>query len=238
MLTKDDKYIILKTKNQRVIQHEEYVNLFDLFTNGKIKLGHAMKKHSGDYLLEEFGSDGVLWKKVNVRLEIQAPVSKPAVSQMCLSPEQMNIRCSSEGDGVEFNWTLNGFLLVPTSQFPSNMTANIESLTGKKTERDKPSVSYVTISFLGQQTGNLMCGVWNNVSRDETVIHLTGCKDFVSSFPVMIVAVTASAVTLLLLVALCLGIIKLHNKPRSTTVNEDNTEEDVIYTTVRIIQNP
>ncbi|XP_037604174.1 uncharacterized protein LOC119475484 isoform X2 [Sebastes umbrosus] len=180
-----------------------------------------MKSHSGDYLLEEYRSNGTLLKKVNVHLEIQAPVSKPAVSQMCLSPEQMNISCSSEGDGVEFNWTLNGVLLVPTrgySQFPSNMTENIESPTGDQTERDKPSVSNVTISFLGQQTGNLMCGVWNNVSRDETVFHLAGCKAFFSHSPV-VVAVRASVVTLLLL-ALCLGICHVHKKTRPTAVNE------------------
>ena len=83
---------------------------------------------------------------------LPAPVSKPAVSQMCLSPEQMNISCSSEGDEVELMLTLDGVSLMQTS------------------------VSNVTISLHGQLTGSLMCRVWNNVSRDETVIHLTSCK--------------------------------------------------------------
>ncbi|GLD46651.1 uncharacterized protein AKAME5_000098700 [Lates japonicus] len=40
--------------------------------------------------------------------EPTAPVSKPDVSQTCLSPEQMAVSCSSDGDGVEFILTLDG----------------------------------------------------------------------------------------------------------------------------------
>lgn len=71
-LTKDDKYLILKiVKNQIETAHKEYTNLSDRFTNGTIKLGKAMKRHSGDYLLEEFGSNGASLKKVKVHLQIQ-----------------------------------------------------------------------------------------------------------------------------------------------------------------------
>lgn len=110
---------------------------------------------------------------------LPVPVSKPAVSQMCLSPEQMNISCCSEGDEVEFNVTLNSLLLVQSrghSQSPSNRTANIKSPAGSKAEHEKPSVSNVTISIHSQQTGNLTCHVWNPFSRSETVINLKSCK--------------------------------------------------------------
>ncbi|XP_044079393.1 uncharacterized protein LOC122888710 [Siniperca chuatsi] len=224
-LKKDNKYIILKiVKNQIVTQHEEYMNQSELFTNGTFKLGNAMKRHSGDYRLEEFGSNGTLLKEVNVHLEIQAPVSKPAVSQMCLSPEQMNISCSSEGDGVEFILTLDGLLLMQTtghSQSLSSWTANMQSLAGSKPEQDKPSVSTVTISLQGQLTGNVMCRAWNNVSRDETVIHLKSCKAVTSHFPVA-AAVRAGVVTLLLL-ALCLCICRVHKKTRLMTVKEEHS---------------
>ncbi|XP_070772805.1 uncharacterized protein [Enoplosus armatus] len=229
-LKKDNEHLIFKiVKNKIVTLHEDYANQPELFTNGTIKLGNAMKTHSGDYLLEEFGSNGTLLKKLNVHLEIQAAVSKPAVSQMCLSPEQMKISCSSEGDEVEFILTLDGHLLMQTrghSQSPSSWTANM-------TEQDKPSVSNVTISLHGQLTGNLTCHVRNNVSRDETVIYLKSCKDVSSpSFPVVTVAVIAGVVTLL--VALYLGII-YNKKPRPTTVNAGNSEE-IIYTDVKVIQ--
>ncbi|XP_045896348.1 uncharacterized protein LOC123963492 isoform X1 [Micropterus dolomieu] len=243
-LTKDDKYLILKiVKNQIETAHKEYTNLSDRFTNGTIKLGKAMKRHSGDYLLEEFGSNGASLKKVKVHLQIQVPVSKPAVSQMCLSQEQMDITCSSEGDGVEFILTLDGLLLIQTrghNQSPSSWTANMQSVAGNKTEQDKPSVTNVTISLHGQLTGKLLCNVWNNVSRDETVIHLQSCKDLVGSFHVVTVAVTAGVVTILLLVALCLSIKHQHYEQRPTTViNEGNFDEisDVVYTDVRVIKN-
>lgn len=82
------------------------------------------------------------------------------------------------GDEVEFNLTLDGHLLMETrghGQSQRNWAANRQPLAGSKTE-DKSSTSNFTISLPGELTGHLMCSVWNNVSRDETVIHLTRCK--------------------------------------------------------------
>lgn len=73
-LIKDNKYFFLKIANNQIISDsplKEYVNQSKLFTNGTIKLGKAMKRHSGDYLLEEHDFNGHLLKKVNVHLEIQ-----------------------------------------------------------------------------------------------------------------------------------------------------------------------
>ncbi|XP_036975778.1 uncharacterized protein LOC119031424 [Acanthopagrus latus] len=195
ILKKDNNHLILKLKGHSVTMHEVY----ESFTSGILRLGKATKRHSGDYLLEEFGSDGKLLKQLSVHLEIFALVSKPAVSQMCLSPEQMNVSCSSEGGEVDFTLTLDGHLLLQTkgpSLSQSSWTINGHS-------EDKPGVSKVTISLYGQLTGRLMCRVQNNVSRDETTVHLTSCKG-VSSFTVVTVAVTASVVTLVLPVLLCL----------------------------------
>lgn len=66
MLKKDKKHMILKVKKHSVNVNEEYGS----FTDGILKLGKATKRHSGDYLLEEFGSDGNLQKKINVQLQI------------------------------------------------------------------------------------------------------------------------------------------------------------------------
>ncbi|XP_044079553.1 uncharacterized protein LOC122888777 [Siniperca chuatsi] len=223
----------------KVIVHDKYINHSTCFTNGTFKLHNARKTDSGDYKLQTYASDGKLLQTINKHLEIQAPVSKPAVSQMCLSPEQMNISCSSEGDGVEFILTLDGLLLMQTtghSQSLSNWTVNMQSLAGSKPEQDKPSVSNVTISLHGQLTGNLMCNVRNNVSREETVIRLTSCKGFISHSSFVTVAVIASAATLLLLLALFLGIKHLNKKPRPMTVNEDNTEDEIVYSDVRVMK--
>lgn len=74
---------------------------------------------------------------------VPAQVSVPAVSQMCLSPEQMSITCSSRGDEVEFNLTLDGHSLMETGghgQSQKNWPANRQPLAGSKTE-DKSSTS-------------------------------------------------------------------------------------------------
>ncbi|XP_047463313.1 uncharacterized protein LOC125021335 [Mugil cephalus] len=125
--------------------------------NGTLKLNEASKEDSGDYLLETFNSTtGELLHNMNIHVEIQAPVSKPAVSQTCLSPEQMKVSCSSEGDGAEIILSLENNLLIPS---------------GATEKHD------VTVTLYGQMTGNLMCDVQNNVSREQTVIHLTKCQD-------------------------------------------------------------
>lgn len=66
ILKKDNNHLILKLKGHSVTMHEEY----ESFTSGILRLGKATKRHSGDYLLEEFGSDGKLLKQISVHLEI------------------------------------------------------------------------------------------------------------------------------------------------------------------------
>nr|XP_046266418.1 T-cell surface antigen CD2-like [Scatophagus argus] len=238
-LKKDHNSPIARAKNHTWTLYGEHVNQSELFTNGTLKLGKAMKRHSGDYLLEVYDSDGVWVKNVIKHLEIQAPVSKPAVSQTCLSPEQMIISCSSEGDEVEFTLTLDGLLLVQTrnhSQSQTNWTANMKPLAGSAAEH-KASSSNVTISLHGQVTGSLKCHVGNKVSRDETVIHLTSCEGSISHLSLLAVAVIVSVVTLLLHAALFLCIKHLNNKTRPTTASEalsDNPEDKIIYSDVRV----
>ncbi|XP_044226009.1 uncharacterized protein LOC122995084 isoform X2 [Thunnus albacares] len=232
-LIKDNKYIILKiAKNQTVTSHIEYVNQPEFFTNGTFKLGNAMKRHSGDYQVEEFGLNGTLLKQLSVHLEIRAPVSEPVVSQMCLSPEQMKVSCFSEGDEVELILSLDGYVLMHTrvhSQSPSCMTANMHSQAGSvTTPQDKAGASNVSISLHGQLMGNLTCHVWNSFSKHEAVIHLTGCKASNSDFLVGTVAMIAGAViVLLVLLDPCLGIYQLHKKTQPTAIKED------FYTTLR-----
>ncbi|XP_047463436.1 uncharacterized protein LOC125021416 [Mugil cephalus] len=223
ILMKDDKDRILKreTRGKTVKISDEYKKEFEDLNNGKVKLRNAAKKHSGNYLLEEHGSDGVLQRNVTVHLEVQAPASKPAVSQTCLSSEQMKVSCSSEGDRIESTLTLDGQFLIQTRDQRQSLSSWLDT---------KSSVWSVSINLYGQLTGNLKCEVKNNVSRDETVLRLEACKD-VSTF--VVVAVTVSAVMLLLFVALCLYIY--HRKTmRPTPVNVDRSEDEIVYTDVQI----
>nr|XP_046267468.1 uncharacterized protein LOC124071079 [Scatophagus argus] len=174
---------ILKNKTHTILNavvnsHGEYISQSALSANGTFMLNAARRTDSGDYQLKAYTTEGKLLRDINMHLEIQAPVSKPAVSQTCLSPEQMIIRCSSEGDEVEFTLTLDGLLPVQTrghSQSQTNWTANMKPLAGSEAEH-KASSSKVTISLHGQLTGSLKCHVGNKVSRDETVVHLTSCE--------------------------------------------------------------
>ncbi|XP_056253916.1 CD48 antigen-like [Seriola aureovittata] len=181
-LKKNTQSILRITINTGVI-NSKYNDHSAFFTNGTFKLEKVTMNDSGDYVLETHGfTDGLLLHKINIHIEIQdyclsAPVSEPALSQMCLSSEQMKVSCSSEGDGVEFIWTLDGNLLIQT---------RAESTL----KHHAPSVPNVTISLHGQLTGILTCNVRNNVSTKETFIHLTSCKDSIAHCVVLVMQTT------------------------------------------------
>lgn len=62
--------ILKRDKNQTGSLYVEHNNKTEIFANGTVKLGSAMKSHSGEYMLEEFGSNGAFVKKVQLHLEI------------------------------------------------------------------------------------------------------------------------------------------------------------------------
>lgn len=99
------------------------------------------------------------WLYLKIYLCLSAPVLEPAISQLCLSPEQKIISCSSEGDEPEFMLFLDDNLLLQT--------------TTKSTE--KHSISKVTITLHAQLMGKLACIVQNNVSRRQKIILITSC---------------------------------------------------------------
>ncbi|XP_025766745.1 uncharacterized protein LOC109203939 isoform X2 [Oreochromis niloticus] len=187
----------------------------------------AMKKHSGYYQLEEHDSKGKLLKKANVSLKIYAPVSKPTLSQTCLSPEQIKVNCFSEEDGVQIILSLDGQILIQSNDH--NQSLNIWTA-------EFPNV---TIILDGNLTGNLMCQVWNNISRDETVIPLAACSGrvFKRSVTTLTVAVITSVIMLFFIVVLIVVVKRFSKKTRPTTVDEGNFGSDVIYTDVRVIRN-
>ncbi|XP_055358066.1 uncharacterized protein LOC121202735 [Betta splendens] len=150
----------------------------------------------------------------------KAPVSKPEVSQTCLSPEQSVVCCSTEGDGVEFIWRLNNNILIQTR--------------AESTNKPTSEVSNVTISLHGQLTGNLACITQNDISSEQTVIQLRSCRGSIHSpFVTVTVAVIASVCTLLLRLALFLYVRHLHKTPRPVA-DEDNGENEIVYSDVRV----
>ncbi|XP_019219205.1 uncharacterized protein LOC109203855 [Oreochromis niloticus] len=213
--------IILKLANYSLLNiNEKYRSRSTFFTNGTFMLRSATKNDSGGYKMEKHTSDGVLLHTIIVELDILAPVSEPAISQTCLSPEQKTVSCFSEGDEVEFTLSLHDNSLIQTRP--------------KKT--DKHNVSNIAISLHGQMMGDLTCIVQNNVSRAQTVVHLRSCKDTVSHLSVVNVVVVTSISILLLVLALFLGMKCFNKTTNSITVNEVDAEEEVVYSDVRVKQ--
>ncbi|XP_039474064.1 uncharacterized protein LOC120442211 [Oreochromis aureus] len=210
--------VILNLKNYSLLNiNEKYRSRSTLFTNGTFMLSSATKNDSGEYKMEKHASDGVLLHKIIVELDILAPVSEPAISQMCLSPEQKTVSCFSEGDEVEFTLSLHDNSLIQT----------------RPKETDNHNVLNITISLHGQMMGNLTCIVQNNVSREQRVIRLRSCTDKVSHLSALNVVVVASTSILLLDLALLLGIKYFNRTTNPITVNEVHAA--VVYS-VRVKQ--
>ncbi|XP_008425209.1 uncharacterized protein LOC103475398 [Poecilia reticulata] len=162
-LTKDGEYVFLITYSKGKLDLKgHHVGQFEEIQPGIFSLGNAVKKHSGRYSLEEYDAAGRNIRRVQVHIKIQKPVSKPAVSQKCSSPDQKTVTCSSHGDEVEFLLTLDGHSLIQSRG--TNCTGETFYATN------------VCISIYGQLTGGLRCQVWNNVSREDSEIHLTACE--------------------------------------------------------------
>ncbi|XP_025766754.1 uncharacterized protein LOC102081016 [Oreochromis niloticus] len=210
--------VILKLANYSLLNiNEKYRSRSTFFTNGTFMLRSATKNDSGGYKMEKHTPDGVLLHTIIVELDILAPVSEPAVSQTCLSPEQMTVSCFSEGDEVEFTLSLHDNSLIQT----------------RPMKTDKHNVLNIAISLHGQMMGNLTCIVQNNVSRAQTVVRLRNCTDTISHLSALNVVVVASISILLLDLALLLGIKYFNRTTNPITVNE--VHAGVVYS-VRVKQ--
>ncbi|XP_061596700.1 T-cell surface antigen CD2-like [Cololabis saira] len=218
LMKNNSSILTLSDKKGEVI--DKYRSISTLLNNGAFRINCVTRDDAGDYELEIYSSSGHHVKRVNVHLKIIEPVSDPNVSQTCLSPEQMNISCSAEGDGVKFTLSLDDNELMQTR----------EGSTGKL------NVSNVSFILHGQLVGKLVCRVQNDVSSEQTSIQLTSCND-VASLPtgVVAVAVTAGVVSLLLVPAVFL--CKKHFRKRTTkptTVKDGDAEDEIVYSDVRV----
>ncbi|KAL0961621.1 hypothetical protein UPYG_G00354040 [Umbra pygmaea] len=166
----------------------DYVNRSKFLKNTTFTLNSVMKSDSGDYQLEKYSSGGKLMETNTMQLQIQAPVSEQVLSYVCLSHGETKVTCSSGGDGLQFNWNLNG-QTTTNSVFSDNYHNSVIILK---------AVVNVTLT----------CTVQNEVSYTNTTIFLTACT--VSSshlrFIIMTVIVALSVGTLILLVTVIIGI--------------------------------
>ncbi|KAK6298314.1 hypothetical protein J4Q44_G00313690, partial [Coregonus suidteri] len=112
--------------------------------NGTFRLNNTTRNDSGKYLLETFTFKREAISTSGLQLFIEAPVSSPQLSSECLSHGEMRVSCSSEGDGPQYSWTLDGQTLRDTETSPGDETN--------------------TITLKKGLSGNLTCTVRNNIS--------------------------------------------------------------------------
>ncbi|XP_064827254.1 uncharacterized protein LOC135543860 isoform X2 [Oncorhynchus masou masou] len=152
-----------------------------------------------------------------MQLEIQASVSEPVLSHLCLPHGETVVRCSSEGDGLQYSWTLNG----------QNLTRSVAY------DHYQNSV----IILKSDVTETLTCMVQNKVSSSNSTIHLLACPVVSSQFPSVAVTVSvALTVGTLTLLALFVGINHLCKKQRSRFDHSERCDEVVVYADVKINQ--
>ncbi|CDQ80693.1 unnamed protein product [Oncorhynchus mykiss] len=131
--------------------------------NGTFRLNNTRRNDSGEYLLEKHESDGrssgirglQLFIEVTYPSSPTAPVSSPQLSSECQSHGEMRVSCSSEGDGPQYSWTLNGQTLNDTDAPPYNMTN--------------------TITLKKGLSGDLTCTVRNNINSDTVSRRISHC---------------------------------------------------------------
>ncbi|XP_024252623.1 hepatocyte cell adhesion molecule-like [Oncorhynchus tshawytscha] len=198
--------------------HQDYVNRSEFFNNGTLRWDRVIEEDSGDYQLEIHNSEGKLVRKVNMLLEIQAPVSEPVLSHLCLPHGETVVTCSSDRDGLQYSWTLNG----------QNLTRSLAY--------DHYQNSVITLK--SDVTGTLTCMVQNKVNSSNSTIDLSlACPVVSSQFPSVAVTVSvALTVGTLTLLALFVGINHLCKKQRSRFDNSERCDEVVVYADVKINQ--
>ncbi|XP_042181762.1 uncharacterized protein LOC121846922 [Oncorhynchus tshawytscha] len=127
--------------------------------NGTFRLNNTQRNDSGEYLLIKYDSEGKTTGTIGLQLFIEAPVSSPQLSSECLSHGEMKVSCSSEGDGPQYSWTLDGQTLNDTDAPPDNKTN--------------------TITLKKGLSGDLTCTVRNNINRNTVSRRISHCPGLI-----------------------------------------------------------
>ncbi|XP_031645801.1 uncharacterized protein LOC116353584 isoform X2 [Oncorhynchus kisutch] len=156
----DAKTEILRVKDTLVIRETPIKNRVHFFiNNGTFRLNNIQRNDSGEYQFEKYDSEGKSSGIRGLQLFIEAPVSSPQLSSECLSHGEMKVSCSSEGDGPQYSWTLDGQTLNDTDAPPDNKTN--------------------TITLKKGLSGDLTCTVRNNINRNTVSRRISHCPGLI-----------------------------------------------------------
>ncbi|CDQ71459.1 unnamed protein product [Oncorhynchus mykiss] len=156
----DAAKIILQIRNKphKIVKiHKSIETRAHFFiNNGTFRIDNTERNDSAEYRLDTFNADGEALGTRKLQLFIEAPVSSPQLSSQCLTHGEIRVSCSSEGDGPQYSWTLDGHPLRDTEASP-----------GDKTN---------TITLKRDQSGDLTCTVKNNINSVTVSKIISPCE--------------------------------------------------------------
>ncbi|XP_042626396.1 uncharacterized protein LOC109110157 isoform X3 [Cyprinus carpio] len=115
--------------------------------NGILIINRVIRAESGNYRLTLVHSDGTETSR-DLQVIVEAPIGSVRVSIICSSSGVMRVFCSSEGDQLLYNWTLNGGPLMD-----GNSSIDLDEGTD----------------------GDISCSVKNHVSHAQETIRVKPC---------------------------------------------------------------
>ncbi|XP_031645802.1 T-cell surface antigen CD2 isoform X3 [Oncorhynchus kisutch] len=253
----DAKTEILRVKDTLVIRETPIKNRVHFFiNNGTFRLNNIQRNDSGEYQFEKYDSEGKSSGIRGLQLFIEAPVSSPQLSSECLSHGEMKVSCSSEGDGPQYSWTLDGQTLNDTDAPPDNKTNTItlkKGLSGDLTCTVRNNINRNTVSRRISHCPGLIyvnCTLSNGTKISEWV-NATGntlcvepttlttesptSKTFTVTKYIGMAAGSLAGVVLVLLMVLAVYCVQKKNKPPSKAQVKGDSQ-DVEYADVRILR--
>ncbi|XP_065130138.2 uncharacterized protein [Paramisgurnus dabryanus] len=145
---KKEETLICKIQNNVIKKLKFYENRSDVIgSNDTVSINNVTRADSGRYTLKLTDSQGKE-TSAGLQVKVEAPIGSVNVSVECISGVRW-ASCSSEGDSLFFNWTLNGQTL--------------------------PQDNKTTINLNGNTSGNLICSVKNHISHGEKSITVDHC---------------------------------------------------------------
>ncbi|XP_051505339.1 uncharacterized protein LOC127412760 isoform X1 [Myxocyprinus asiaticus] len=145
----DPVFTVKKDKLREGIKYESFRSRSEfIFNNGTLIINSVIRSDSGTYRLEIYNSVGEQTYTNNLQVIVEAPIGSVKVSINCSSSGEKRVSCSSEGDQLIFNWTLNGQKLED-----GNNTIHLDEET----------------------SGNITCTVKNHVSHGQNTTSVNRC---------------------------------------------------------------
>ncbi|XP_070959085.1 uncharacterized protein [Oncorhynchus clarkii lewisi] len=257
-LKKDYSIRIFRMKDNEVIIHDSITARSHFFiSNGTFMINNTERTDLAQYVIVTFDKNGTSLGTRGLQLLIEAPVSPAKLSSECLSNGEVRVSCSSEGDGPQYSWTLDGQPLRDTEASPGDKTDtitlkkgqsgdltctvknNINSVTTSERISHCPALIYINCTKPNKtKTAEWVISAGNTLCAKPTpVATTTGTEASTSRTTTVIIWMVAgslAAVVIVLVMVLAVYCVQKKNKHSKTPANDDS--QVVEYADVRILK--